>query len=355
VTIQSSTLSGNSSYRGGAVYTSDGTVDITNSALTTNTASGEGAGIYMEFGVLTILRSTLADNSADGNGGGIYTNGTFSIQSSTLSGNTAWGSGGGILNSGGEGTIVNSTLNGNSVAEFYGGAIFNAGPMTISNSTISDNHAAGSGGIYQDPYPGSPLTLKNSIVALNTSASHFSDITGPFTGNFNFIGTDHPGVDPKLGPLANNGGPTKTMALLPGSPCLNAGDPAFSGLDFDQRGPGYGRVVFSRIDIGAYELQTPKRRIEDLINRVKELGDHEDDNREHGDELVNPLEGALRKLSRNEKGPTQAAKLLESFIKQIEQQIKGLRTSDSDYASDLAEVTGLKTEAQSIIEQLLAA
>src|SRR5207253_9195392 len=65
----------------------------------------------------------------------------------------------------------------------------------------------------------------------------------------------HP-IDPRLGPLQNNGGPTPTHALLPGSPALDAGD-AFAFYYFDQRGPGYPRRVGPAVDLGAYEVQNP--------------------------------------------------------------------------------------------------
>jgi len=66
------------------------------------------------------------------------------------------------------------------------------------------------------------------------------------------------GASPLLGPLADNGGPTQTHALLPGSPAIDAGPvplPAFPGDEFDQRGAGFARIVAGVVDIGAYEVQ----------------------------------------------------------------------------------------------------
>src|SRR5262249_35549236 len=63
-------------------------------------------------------------------------------------------------------------------------------------------------------------------------------------------------LDPKLGPLQDNGGPTLTMALLPGSPAIDAGAPTDS--EWDQRGPGYPRLVNRATDIGAYEVRRPQ-------------------------------------------------------------------------------------------------
>ena len=68
------------------------------------------------------------------------------------------------------------------------------------------------------------------------------------------VGTSANSIDPKLGPLRNNGGPTQTMALLAGSPAINAGDNSHAP-SYDQRGPGYPRIVGGRIDIGAFEVQ----------------------------------------------------------------------------------------------------
>src|ERR1043166_1545649 len=67
---------------------------------------------------------------------------------------------------------------------------------------------------------------------------------------------DQINTDPLLGPLQNNGGPTQTHGLLPGSPAIDAGDPNFTPPpDYDQRGPGFVRVFNGRIDVGSFELQ----------------------------------------------------------------------------------------------------
>jgi hypothetical protein len=122
---------------------------------------------------------------------------------------------------------------------------------TISNCTIAANNARDGGGILSV----SPFAIpRNCLIALNTGGD-FADFSGniPDPTNHNFIG-DTDG-DPMLGPLADNGGPTQTMALLPGSPCINAGDPDFvSPQDFDQRGAPFARVFGGQIDIGAYEF-----------------------------------------------------------------------------------------------------
>jgi hypothetical protein len=85
------------------------------------------------------------------------------------------------------------------------------------------------------------------------------NLIGVGDGGSGFVSTDLVGtsanpIDPKLGPLQDNGGPTFTMALLPGSPAIGAGDPTDAPM-YDQRGPGFPRVVNGKIDIGAFEVQ----------------------------------------------------------------------------------------------------
>ncbi len=122
----------------------------------------------------------------------------------------------------------------------------------------------GGGGIYVHGSSDQGMNLKNNIVAGN-SAGKGSDVYGVVTSDgFNVIGdssdgigytsTDLLNVDPLLGPLADNGGPTLTMALLPGSPAIDAGDNT-DAPEFDQRGPGFPRIVNGTIDIGAFEVQ----------------------------------------------------------------------------------------------------
>jgi len=173
--------------------------------------------------------STLSGNSA-GDGGGIYCFGattTATITDSTIANNTATpssgttGFGGGIYNRSGGLTIINCTLSGNRSnatasppppTYIGGGGIYNDhSTLTVANCTVTLNVATRGGGIlnYQ-----STLNLSNTIVANNTGTSGSPDLheVGSTTSTFNLIGQD-----PKLGPLANNGGPTLTHALLVGS------------------------------------------------------------------------------------------------------------------------------------------
>src|SRR5207244_2850100 len=90
-----------------------------------------------------------------------------------------------------------------------------------------------------------------------TVISHGYNLSSDNGGGFLTATGDQINTDPLLGPLANNGGPTFTHALLPGSPAIDAGDPTFTPPPlFDQRGPCFARVVNGRIDIGAFELQS---------------------------------------------------------------------------------------------------
>jgi hypothetical protein len=176
---------------------------------------------------------------------------------------SAAGGGGGINNFDGTATVSNSTLSGNS-ASFRGGIIMFFGTLEVSNSTISGN----SGGAYYSL--GNTATFKNTILA-NSPADSGNCVTIPNDGGFN-LDSDNTcgfspdnnslsGIDPMLGDLADNGGPTKTHALLEGSPAIDKGD-SF-GESTDQRGeerPSDFDTVANATDgdgsdIGAFEVQ----------------------------------------------------------------------------------------------------
>ena len=248
-----------------------------------------GAGIA-NFGTLTLNASTVSGNEAfpslrfPGYGGGIYNEGRLTINNSTITGNSAWcggycsGYGGGIYNAYTKAilTINNSTITGNTAGGHYsvaqGGGIYNyGGTVTIDSSTVSGNtsvyHGIGNN-IYN--YNGGTVTLQNSIVAYNpyggncygTMTSKGYNLSSDGTCNFNRPG-DLDNHDPMLGPLQNNGGPTQTMALLPGSPAIDGGNPAgcTDGLGHllktDQRGmPRPDTEDKVGCDIGAYESQS---------------------------------------------------------------------------------------------------
>ena len=320
LTVTDSVVSGNTASgggQGGGIYNGgNSTVTIVDSTVSGNADSGGGQGGGIDNdGTITVTNSTLSANTAEdgGQGAGIYSDGTATVTDSTVSGNTApgGGQGAGIYSSGTatvtDSTIADNTLPGPSAGE--GGGIYNSGAATIADSTISGNAAPDGGqggGIYSGP--GNVLQLLHQVSASNgisnlpqqclncgqaaQSAALAGDILatpggapsgsecagGGFTdAGYNVdddgsCGLSDPSVsdsatiDEFLGSLADNGGPTDTIALLPGSPA--APDPAqavipasftAAGLttsscsQFDQRGIGRGTPC----DMGAYALTTP--------------------------------------------------------------------------------------------------
>ncbi len=254
-----------------AVYSSGGLAlhgeaTILDSLISGNSASdggGIGISVYNRSQEIAITDSTITENTADEDGGGIVSGAPLEITGSTISGNSAGGNGGGIhLETRGRGeprlNLTTSTVSGNT-ANGNGGGIAGPGPMTISHSTITHNIAdadgdgdGAGGGITEGS-----ITLDHTIVSGNIDhSSTANDIAGIFDSTRSLIGL---GAE-FLGPLQDNGGPTLTHALLPGSPAIDAGDVNLvageSGVPvFDQRGNPYQRVFGSRIDIGAYEFQ----------------------------------------------------------------------------------------------------
>ncbi len=223
-----------------------------------NTATGIGGGIVVNSGsMLTVSNSTLSGNSAKSQGGGIANNGgTVIVSSSTLSNNTAnGGQGGGILNGGGGMmTLDNSTITGSWGYTGGAGILDNGTSLTVSNSTITGNTSYdGSGGGIS--VGGGTVTITNSIVAGNTDMSSQvgEDCVNCGTQSTNnLISTSTSVVNPMLGSLQNNGGPTQTMLPQTGSPALSAG--LSSTLPTDQRGDPRptGNGVVS--DLGSVEV-----------------------------------------------------------------------------------------------------
>ena len=242
---------------------------------------------------LTLLNLTIANGKCGCRGGGIVNFGTLTVTNSTFSGNSVGNGdggadGGGIENDGGTVNVTNSTFTGNSA--YGGGGIENrAGTVNVTNSTFSDNNARLGGGIYNrstanvtnstfsgnsaDPLFGGgiltsgTLNFANTIIANSSSGVDCANLGTIGTNKNNLVmdGSCSPALsgDPKLGPLQNNGGPTQTMALLAGSPALNAGDNCVvqnpgcltTPLTTDQRGAGFPRKFGSQVDIGAFEVQ----------------------------------------------------------------------------------------------------
>lgn len=238
---------------GGGVLNFAGTLTLSGVVVAGSTA-GLGGGVANESGTVNLVRSTVGTNSAGG-GGGLFNRGTMNVNGSTVSGNQAIaGSGGGGWNDGGVLTLTNSTVSGNS-ASADGGGLRNTGTsLMLVNSTVSDNSAPTGGGIANTVN----TSLRNTIVANNTGGN-CSGSFAPFFGNnlssdatCALTGTgDMNGVNPLLGTLAQNGGPTETHALLTGSPAIDAVPVGVCAVNSDQR--GVARPQGAACDIGAYE------------------------------------------------------------------------------------------------------
>jgi CSLREA domain-containing protein len=220
----------------------------------------------------TISGLTISDGRADTSyGGGIDNFATLTLTNTTVSYNTADFCGGGIASDRGTLTLTNTTVSNNTAS--CGGGIFNlGGGVLLTSNTVSNNtaHGQGGGGIANS---GGTVRLTNTIVARNTATtnpdaggtflSRGNNLIGDTTGASGFGSSDLLNVNPLLGPLQDNGGPTDTRALLPGSPAVDAGNNT-TCLFTDQRGEarkdgdGNGTVI---CDIGAFErndLTPPK-------------------------------------------------------------------------------------------------
>jgi CSLREA domain-containing protein len=239
VAISGVTIQHGSANLGGGIAIWSGTLTVANSTITSNTAGIEGGAIYNWFATLTVTKSTISSNTANSGwgGGGIFNVGPLTVTNSTITGNTA----------------ANGTAGG---GIFQGGS---GGSLNVINSTISGNTAAAGGGIHTN---GDTATLSNSIVANQTAGA---DCSGAITSaghnlesgtSCGFTGTgDLRSTNPVLRALANNGGPTQTMALQLSSPAIDAGDNAICAAasvnGIDQR--GYPRPAGAKCDIGAFE------------------------------------------------------------------------------------------------------
>ncbi|MEX0642439.1 MAG: choice-of-anchor Q domain-containing protein [Pirellulales bacterium] len=339
LTVADSVVTGNVAEWGGGIYNAEqGVLRVVRSHITGNAADvledgfGEGGGFYNWGGSAKFVETTISGNTAPRGGGVSNANfGDTTVESSTISGNIVGFVGGGAITDSGALTIRSSTISGNQAGIGGGVYVFTAFFLTttISNSTISGNVASsGGGGVYvteghtfvgfctitenvsddelgsgiaTSGLPNANIELYSSIVAANfdPGGSGQENRYDIFSGNnsntltslgYNIVGlVDDPDPfqqlgdqiigddDPLLGPLADNGGPTQSHALLAGSPAIDAGYPlAEAGIDagfpleesdidsvpeFDQRGPAFSRVrngdaaAGAVIDIGACEAQ----------------------------------------------------------------------------------------------------
>jgi hypothetical protein len=237
--------------------------------------AGSDGGAIFNDGNLTVRNSTFINNSSGGNGGAIYNRFTLNVSSSTFVSNSAH-SGGAVYLEGGifsnpisSRTIVNSTFVSNQAnpVNGRGGGVFNYGSEdnypgenvpVLANNTFSGNGAYTGGGLYS----WGSLFFSHTIFANSTSGGNCVAymLPGSPTGINNLFDDGIPcgmgdfvSGDPLLGPLSDNGGPTSTMALLPGSPAIDAGTLTCSPTD--QR--GITRPQGSACDIGAFEYVDP--------------------------------------------------------------------------------------------------
>jgi len=282
VTISGLTIAGGRSNRDGGAISNFGQLMITDCIIANNKAQFFGGAIAShgtiegDLALLWINKSSIFDNEAP-QGGGIECSPpsyVVRITNSTISSNRAVaGNGGGIMGSFGSTkqctlVIVNSTIVGNTAGLGGGGGIY--GFARISSSTIFSNTAASGGGISNFG-----AEIQNSILAYNDGGNCASSSLISFGYNLSTDAScplssagDQENAGISLGPLQNNGGPTATVAIIPGSPAIDAGNPAGctddpeggNVLKVDQRGdhrPGDPKLT-TGCDIGAYEYQFPK-------------------------------------------------------------------------------------------------
>ena len=241
-----------------------------NRTLLNGSTSGIAGGIHSS-GPLTISNSTISGNQS-AYGGGLYAEGKVTITNSTFSGNSA-AYGAAIYSEGATMTLVNDTVSGNASAGDGAGMFLDTGTIELYSVTVAANEAnadnsggGGGAGIYNFS---ASVSLNNSILSGNYYRSGLflvqADCAGTFTSSSNNIVTHptctingpHSSDMPKLGPLQDNGGPTLTHALLPGSPAVDAGGICFDALGaplgIDQR--GVPRPQGAACDLGAFELE----------------------------------------------------------------------------------------------------
>jgi hypothetical protein len=221
---------------GGAI-TDSGALSLNNCTLSSNTAYYGGAIFNNHGALLTLSGCTLSGNSAV-YGAGIYSYNDCFITNCTVANNTA-SSEGTLINAFGLLNLLQCTVSSNSAGQGDGG-IDNLGPAIVDNSILANN------GIDLVNFANSQVTFFGTDILLS----------GVNNGTVVPDGTII-SLDPMLGPLANNGGPTLTMLPHPGSPAINAGLTSdAAGIPYDQRGPGFPRVVGPAVDVGAVEVQT---------------------------------------------------------------------------------------------------
>jgi hypothetical protein len=270
--------------RGGAIYNVGGTMVITNSILTGNSAANGGALNNAASATpsvpanLTIINCVITNNSSTSSGAAMqnFSTSTLHIRNTTVSGNTSAGTGiAGAFQANGTVTITNSTFSGNSAPGGTGGGVyFNGTSMIMTNTTIVNNSSAVGGGGLHRTGTNPTLLMRNTIVANNTGAaanpdafglvsSQGNNIIGNISGSTGWIMSDLQNVNPLLGALADNGGFGNTHLPQMGSPAIDGGQNCVVDLtcslgnppvavNTDQR--GVTRPQNGTVDIGAVEV-----------------------------------------------------------------------------------------------------
>lgn len=282
LTLDNVTVTGGSAPSGdygGGIYVNDySTLNVFQSSISGNT-SGRGGGIFNNFGVINIINSTISGNLSF-DGGGLYTAGTSNIENSTISGNIANEFGGGIyvVDSSANTVIVNSTITNNiadSEKDDYGNGGGIAGSVILRNSIVAGNIdlSTGSNAVINPDIFGNVIGNNNNLIG---------DLRGA-SGTVG-TGTDIVTSNIRLAPLGFYGGLTKTHALYSGSPAINAGNNALIPEDtfdqngngitqefvaYDQRGSGYDRIKEVTVDIGAVEGVLPPTQLNTPIYRFQ--------------------------------------------------------------------------------------
>ncbi len=235
-----------------------------------------GGGIRNTVGTLTLIDSTVSDNLASSQGGAIYNYfGDLSLIRVALNGNTSAGDGGAIWAAGATTYVENSTITDNT-AQHYAGIVNENGSLTVIHSSVVQNLAvapsAQGGGLIHLEFGSATTQVENTIVAGNTAVTGadvfknsgaFSPAGANLIGNNDTASTEFPAgtlvgtpgspLDPLLGPLGDNGGPTQTMLPLPGSPANDAAIDTPNSPLTDQR--GIYRPQAEQSEIGAVEIE----------------------------------------------------------------------------------------------------
>jgi len=256
-------ISNTASLYGGGLRNVGGSPTLSQVDFISNTATTGGGGMYNSPGNPTLTDVIFRGNSAGQYGGGLHNwDGSPVLINVAMIGNSANDSGGGMYNDYGDPILINVTFSGNTAS--YGGGMgnaYNSNP-TLSNVTFNGNSATVSGGgLYNLSYSPSNIQVQNSLLwgnnapegaqlfnvgdTLTVTVAH-SVVQGGYISGTNIISGN-----PLLGTLGSYGGETQTIPLLPGSPAIDAGDPAYCSLGHDQRGVGYTGAC----DIGAFDSQ----------------------------------------------------------------------------------------------------